>query len=204
MSFLRRVFGGGDKKASLSASEAGEVLPRVSPNRYWRCPNCGGIQSKKDLDTVYLTGSPITGAGTASCSKCGREHHIAEVYGGGYDFTGAEEVLSRAQIGQKYLDAEITQDADALEALLAAEAVHVSMRGETAGAKAIADRLRNPSGPGAGMAGRLQWDAPVQEGSIVRIEGKPKTPNAPFAGLTMTLAFNQANKISRIEMRRRD
>jgi hypothetical protein len=178
--------------------------PRVSGNRYWRCPSCGGVQSKKELDTTYVVGDTIPLGAAVICSKCSREHDATAVYGGSFDFTGEAEVLSRTQAAQKYLEAEMTQDGDALEPLLAADAVHASMRGDVVGARAIADRLRNPQGFGAGMMGRLQWGPPVEVEGRVRFEGRPTTPNAPFPGLVMTLSFSDANKITRIEMGRRE
>ncbi len=78
------------------------------------------------------------------------------------------------------------------------------MRGETIGAEYIAGRIRNPQGPGGGMMGRLQWSAAVEAGDQVKFDGKSTMPNAPFPGLTLTLSFNEANKISRIEMGRRE
>ena len=203
MGFLRRVFGVGDSPEPRPPAEAA-AGPRVSGNRYWRCPGCGGVQSKKDLDTTYVTGARIDAGAAIVCSKCGREHDAVAVYGGSFDFTGEAEVLSRSQIAQRYIEAEMAQDGDALEALLAPDAVHASMRGETAGAKAIAGRLRNPQGPGGGMMGRLQWGSPSEVDGKVEIEGKPTMPNAPFPGITMTLSFNEANKITRIEMGRRE
>ncbi len=202
MGFLRRVFGGKDEQTSSSGAAVDG--PRVSGNRYWRCPNCGGVQSKKELDTTYQTGTMLAAGALVACAKCGREHDVAAVYGGSLDFTGEAEVLSRAQVAQRYLDAEVAQDGDALEALLAPDAVHTSMRGDTAGAKAIADRLRNPQGMGAGMMGRLQWGAPAEADGVVTVDGKPTMPNAPFPGLTLTLRFNEANKITRIEMGRKE
>lgn len=203
MSFLRKVFGAGGKREEAQ-SRPQDGGPRVSGNRYWRCPSCGGVQGKKELDITYMTGAPVAGRGSITCSKCGREQEAVMVYGGDYDFTGEAEVLSRTQLAQRYLEAEMAQDADALEALLAPDAVHSSMRGETAGATAIAGRLRNPQGPGAGMMGRMQWSAPVEHEGKVKVEGKPTMPNAPFPGLTMTLTFGETNKITRIEMGRRE
>jgi hypothetical protein len=200
MGFLRRALGGSKKDEPAAAGPASGA--RVSGNRYWRCPGCGGVQSKKELDTVFHVGAPITTAGAVTCAKCGREHGFEAVYGGSYDFTGEVEVLSRVQLAQKYIDAEITGDADGVEALLAPDAVMASMRGDTAGARAIGDRLRNPSGPGAGMMGRMQWGPPLQEGDKVSIQGKASTPNPMFSGMTLTLTFNGSNKISRIEMSR--
>jgi len=199
MAFLRRVLGGGKKEPAAEPAAAG---PRVSENRYWRCPACGGVQSKKDLDAFLRPNATLDAGGGAVCAKCGREHAQTAVYGGDYDFTGSGETLSRVQLAQRYIDAEVTADADALEALLAPDAVHASMRGETVGAKAIADRLRNPSGPGGGMMGRMQWGSPTQEGDRVTILGKPSTPNPMFAGMTMTLTFDETNRITRIEMGR--
>ena len=203
MGFLRKVFGGGEKSAGGDQVVAPSG-PRVSGNRYWRCPGCGGVQGKKELDSTYTAGAAIQGGAAVACSKCGREHEASDVYGGSFDFTGEAEVLSRTQIAQRYIEAEMAQDGDALEPLLAPEAVHASMRGETMGSKAIADRLRNPQGPGGGMMGRLQWGPPSEAEGKVSIEGKPTMPNAPFPGLTMTLSFNEANKITRIEMGRRE
>jgi hypothetical protein len=209
MAFLKNLFGG--KKAAAEASAP--AGPVVSANRYWRCPDCGGVQGKRELDTTYVSGTPLTAEGTLACNKCGREHSLLAVYGGDYDFTGEAEVLSRKQIAQKYIDAQIAGDADALEALLAPDAVSSSMRGEVVGAKAIADRLRNPQGPGAGFMGRIQWETPVEEGDTVRIPGKP--PAAPpggggpppgmfGSGMSLVLTFNEANKITRIEMKRNE
>jgi len=199
MAFLRRVLGGGKKEPAAEPAAAG---PRVSENRYWRCPACGGVQSKKDLDVFLQAKASLDASGGAVCAKCGREHAQTAVYGGDYDFTGSGEALSRVQLAQRYIDAEVSGDADALEALLSPGAVHASMRGETVGAKAIADRLRNPSGPGGGMMGRMQWGSPTQEGDRVTILGKPSTPNPMFAGMTMTLTFDETNRITRIEMGR--
>ncbi|HXH21362.1 MAG TPA: nuclear transport factor 2 family protein [Dehalococcoidia bacterium] len=202
MGFLGRLFGG-EKRAAAERGPPAPATPLVSGNRYWRCPACGGVQGKKELDVTVMTGSPVP-AGLVACSKCGREHDAIQVYGGAFDFTGEAEVLSRVQVARRYLEGEMAQDAAAVEALLAPDAVHVSMRGETAGAKAIADRLRNPQGPGAGIMGRLQWSAPQEVEGKVRFEGKPSMPSAPLPGITMTLSFNEANKITRIEMARRE
>jgi hypothetical protein len=201
MGFLGRLFGGGKRQDSGEGLAGG---PRVSGNRYCRCPACGRVQGKKELDVTFIPGAPVPAAAVTPCSNCGIEHDAAAVYGGGFDFTGEAEVLSRAQLAQRYLDAEVAGDADAVESLLDANAVHVSMRGETAGAAAIAGRLRNPQGPGAAMMGRLQWGPPSEQEGHVKFEGKPSMPNAPFAGITMTLSFNEANKITRIEMARRE
>lgn len=203
MGFLRKVFGGGSNKPTVAETHMADAGPLVSANRYWRCPACGGVQGKKDLDSAFMSGSPLGAAAAVACSKCGREHDGVSVYSGDYDFTGEAEVLSRTQLAQRYLEAEMTQDADTLEGLLASDAVHSSMRGETAGAKAIADRLRNPQGMGAGMMGRLQWSAASDEDGKVRFEGKSTMPNAPFPGLYLTLSFDEANKITRVEMGRR-
>jgi hypothetical protein len=162
------------------------------------------VQGKTDLDVTFTVGSAIGRDALIACSKCGREHAATTVYGGDFDFTGEAEVLSRTQIAQRYLDAEMTQDGDALERLLAPDAVHTSMRGETAGAKAIADRVRNSQGMGAGMTGRMQWSAPAEVDGRVRFDGKPTMPNAPFPGIALTLTFDEANKITRIEMGRRE
>jgi hypothetical protein len=202
MTFLRRVFRGGERRPEAGAASVGGETARVSPNRYWRCPDCGGVQGKAELDARFLPGAAITGEGMVACRKCGREHPEAAVYGGRYDFTGALEAASRVQLAQRYLEAEAAQKGDDLEALLAPDAVMVTMRGELAGAKAIADRLRYPSGPGSGMMGRLVWGTPVQEGDVVRVTGKPSMPNAPFPGLTLTLAFDESDRIRRIELGR--
>lgn len=205
MGFLRRVFGGARPARQDDTSPAASAgTPRVSGNRYWRCPACGAVQGKPGLDSLLAAGATAPQAEPVACSKCGRDHEAGSVYGGSLDFTGEAEVLSRAQVAQRYLEAEMAGDANAVEALLASEAVHSSMRGETVGAKAIAERLRNPQGPGAGMMGRLQWGAPVESEGRVTIDGKPSMPNAPFPGLTMTLTFNEANKIERIELGRRE
>lgn len=199
--FLRKIFGRDDDKSSAVAAAAG---PRVSGNRYWRCPNCGGVQGKKELDSTYVVGDGVPAGARVMCAKCGREHEASAVYGGSFDFTGEAEVLSRTQAAQRYLEAEMTQDADAVEALLAPDCVHVSMRGETLGARAIGDRIRNPQGPGGSMIGRLTWGQPAEEGQTVRFDGRPSEPNTPFPGLSMTLTFNDANKITRIAMGRRE
>jgi hypothetical protein len=208
MAFLRKVFGGTKKE---EAAEPAYTGPTVSANRYWRCPACGGVQGKRELDNTYMPGTPLQAEGSVTCNKCSREHPAAAVYGGEYDFTGEEEVLSRTRIAQKYIDSQIACDADALEALLAPDAVSSTMRGEVVGAKAIAERLRNPQGPGAGFMGRIQWEAPVEEGDTVQIRGKPPAggPGGPpgggmFPGMTMVLSFDEANKIKRIEMKRNE
>src|SRR5512145_2160702 len=115
------MFGGGEGPARKTKTESTEG-PRVSGNRYWRCPACGGVQGKRDLDTAYVPGAPIAAGATVACSKCGREHDAGAVYGGNFDFTGEQEVLSRTQVAQRYLEAEMAQDGNALEALLATDA----------------------------------------------------------------------------------
>jgi hypothetical protein len=210
MAFLRKVFGGGKKEEEAAPPEP--TGPVVSANRYWRCPDCGGVQGKPELDQAFLPGQPLSATGTVTCRKCEREQPAAAVYGGDLDFTGEAEVLSRKGLAQKYIDAQIAGDADALESLLAPDAVSSTMRGEVVGAKAIADRLRNPQGPGAGFMGRIQWEAPVEDGDQVRIAGKPPAGGpgggppggGMFTGMTMVLTFNEANKISRIEMKRNE
>lgn len=209
MAFLKNLFGGGKKEAEPAPPSG----PTVSPNRYWRCPACGGVQGKRELDSTYVSGAPLETSATVECNKCQRQHPAQAVYGGEYDFTGEPEVLSRKQLAQKYIDAQVTNDADALEALLAEDAVSSSMRGEVVGAKAIAERLRNPQGPGAGFMGRIQWETPVEEGDTVRIPGKPPSPppggGGPppgmfGSGMSMVLTFNEMNKITRIEMKRNE
>ena len=203
MAFFRRLLGV-DRQFQESPSPGDAAADeRVSANRYWRCPSCGAVQRKTGLDSSYKPGDSLP-EGTEACARCGAREPAAAIYGGGLDFTGETEALTRGQAAQRYLDAEIAQDAAAIETLLARDAVHSSMRGEILGAKAIADRVRNSQGPRAGMLGRLQWSGPSESGARLRFEGKPSMPGMPFAGLTMTLSFDEANKITRVEMGRID
>lgn len=53
---------------------------------FWKCPNCGELLQKKDLNTIFKVGeSALNLAETETCGACGCRYPGSEIYGGKYD-----------------------------------------------------------------------------------------------------------------------
>lgn len=67
-------------------------MATVTDVKYWKCPNCGELLEKGMLENGIVQPGQAADRifGTGTCSGCGNGYPQAAIYGGEYDFFGAQ------------------------------------------------------------------------------------------------------------------
>lgn len=111
-------------------------------------------------------------------------------------------MASRTEIAQRFIEAQRTRDASAIEQLaayLADDVIYVNPRLTVQGKTEIVEQLKHPpEGPAAAMAGMITWNDPIEEGDTVRISAV-LPPNPMVTGLIMNFEFGDGETVRRIE-----
>jgi len=108
-------------------------------------------------------------------------------------------VASRTELAKRYMALQQAQKFDDLIAMMSDDVMMTNpMTGTINGKDALSEAIRaRPMGGGGSNSpmGDIQWSEPEEEGQDVKILGT----GSPFGTLKITLAFNDDNKISRID-----
>ena len=112
---------------------------------------------------------------------------------------------SRTDIARQFNEAQMSRDAEKIEAVgaLIADSIVMSnpRTGEISGRDAVIDRLKNPpqmgGGGGGGGMGQLVWSEPVEDGATVKM-----TVTTPMGTMARVFSFDDTDKITRIEVAR--